>query len=227
LKKKGGSELNPGPQIQFYLFGKEYLPVTDTLLVGWLSVIIIIAAAKYLTSDLSIRPKGKQNVAEWIVEMIYKQIEPMLPGEGWRFLPFIATIFIYIGVGNLIGVVPGLANPTGDLNTTLGLALVVFLVVQYEGMREYGVWGYIKGFAEPVIFLLPINIIGELAKPISHSFRLFGNIVGGGIIITLIYQAAPALIPVPLHAWFGVFVGAIQALIFGMVAIAYISVAKS
>ncbi len=219
--------MNPGPQIQFYLFGKEYLPVTDTLLVGWLSVIIIIAAAKYLTSDLSIRPNGKQNVAEWIVEMIYKQIEPMLPGEGWRFLPFIATIFIYIGVGNLIGVVPGLANPTGDLNTTLGLALVVFLVVQYEGMREYGVWGYIKGFAEPVIFLLPINIIGELAKPISHSFRLFGNIVGGGIIITLIYQAAPALIPVPLHAWFGVFVGAIQALIFGMVAIAYISVAKS
>ncbi|MEC9490640.1 MAG: F0F1 ATP synthase subunit A [Halanaerobiales bacterium] len=219
--------MNPGPQIQFYLFGKEYLPVTDTLLVGWLSVIIIIAAAKYLTSDLSIRPKGKQNVAEWIVEMIYKQIEPMLPGEGWRFLPFIATIFIYIGVGNLIGVIPGLANPTGDLNTTLGLALVVFLVVQYEGMREYGVWGYIKGFAEPVIFLLPINIIGELAKPISHSFRLFGNIVGGGIIITLIYQAAPALIPVPLHAWFGVFVGAIQALIFGMVAIAYISVAKS
>jgi F-type H+-transporting ATPase subunit a len=219
--------LNPGPQIQFYLFGKEYLPVTDTLLVGWLSVIIIIAAAKYLTSDLSIRPNGRQNAAEWIVEMIYKQIEPMLPGEGWRFLPFIATIFIYIGVGNLIGVVPGLANPTGDLNTTLGLALVVFLVVQYEGMREYGVWGYIKGFAEPVIFLLPINIIGELAKPISHSFRLFGNIVGGGIIITLIYQAAPALIPVPLHAWFGVFVGAIQALIFGMVAIAYISVAKS
>lgn len=219
--------MNPGPQIQFYLFGKEYLPVTDTLLVGWLSVIIIIAAAKYLTSDLSIRPKGRQNVAEWIVEMIYKQIEPMLPGEGWRFLPFIATIFIYIGVGNLIGVVPGLANPTGDLNTTLGLALVVFLVVQYEGMREYGVWGYIKGYAEPVIFLLPINIIGELAKPISHSFRLFGNIVGGGIIITLIYQAAPALIPVPLHAWFGVFVGAIQALIFGMVAIAYISVAKS
>ncbi len=219
--------MNPGPQIQFYLFGKEYLPVTDTLLVSWLSVIIIIIAAKYLTSDLSIRPKGKQNVAEWIVEIIYKQIEPMLPGEGWRFLPFIATIFIYVGVGNLIGVVPGLANPTGDLNTTLGLALVVFIVVQYEGMREYGVWGYLKSFAEPVIFLLPINVIGELAKPISHSFRLFGNIVGGGIIITLIYQAAPALIPVPLHGWFGVFVGAIQALIFGMVAIAYISVAKS
>ncbi len=219
--------MNPGPQIQFYLFGKEYLPITDTLLVGWLSVVIILILAKYLTLSLSIRPEGKQNVAEMIVELIYKQIEPMLPGEGWRFLPFIATIFIYVGFSNLIGLVPGLTSPTGDLNTTLGLALVVFVVVQYEGMREYGVWGYIKGFAEPVIFLLPINVIGELAKPISHSFRLFGNIVGGGIIITLIYQAAPALIPVPLHAWFDFFVGMIQALIFGMVAIAYISVAKS
>ena len=219
--------MNPGPQIQFYLFGKEYLSITDTLLVGWLSVVIILILAKYLTLSLSIRPEGKQNVAEMIVELIYKQIEPMLPGEGWRFLPFIATIFIYVGFSNLIGLVPGLTSPTGDLNTTLGLALVVFVVVQYEGMREYGVWGYIKGFAEPVIFLLPINVIGELAKPISHSFRLFGNIVGGGIIITLIYQAAPALIPVPLHAWFDFFVGMIQALIFGMVAIAYISVAKS
>ena len=219
--------MNPGPQILFYLFGKEYLPITDTLLVGWLSVVIILILAKYLTLSLSIRPEGKQNVAEMIVELIYKQIEPMLPGEGWRFLPFIATIFIYVGFSNLIGLVPGLTSPTGDLNTTLGLALVVFVVVQYEGMREYGVWGYIKGFAEPVIFLLPINVIGELAKPISHSFRLFGNIVGGGIIITLIYQAAPALIPVPLHAWFDFFVGMIQALIFGMVAIAYITVAKS
>ncbi|RCW48265.1 MULTISPECIES: F0F1 ATP synthase subunit A [unclassified Halanaerobium] len=219
--------MNPGPQIKFYLFNKEYLPVTDTLIVGWVSVILILILAKYLTSNLKMRPEGKQNVAEMIIELIYDQIEPMLPNEGWRFLPFIATIFIYVGFSNLIGLVPGVTSPTGDLNTTLGLALVVFIVVQLEGMREHGVWGYIKSFAEPVIFLLPINVIGELAKPISHSFRLFGNIVGGGIIMTLIYQAAPALVPVPLHAWFDFFVGMIQALIFGMVAIAYISVAKS
>lgn len=219
--------MNPGPQIQFYLFGKEYLPITDTLMVGWLCVIIILILAKYLTSSLSMRPSGKQNVAEMLIEMIYKQIEPMLPNEGWKFLPFIATIFIYVGFGNLIGLIPGLPSATGDLNTTLGLGLMVFIVVQYEGMKEYGVWGYIKSFAEPVIFLLPINLVGELAKPISHSFRLFGNVVGGGIIITLIYQAAPPIIPVPLHAWFDFFIGLIQTLIFGMVAIAYISVAKS
>ena len=219
--------MNPGPQIQFYLFGKEYLPITDTLMVSWLCVIIILILAKYLTSSLSMRPNGKQNIAEMLIELIYKQIEPMLPNEGWKFLPFVATIFIYVGFGNLIGLIPGLPSATGDLNTTLGLGLMVFIVVQYEGMKEFGVWGYIKSFAEPVIFLLPINLVGELAKPISHSFRLFGNVVGGGIIITLIYQAAPPIIPVPLHAWFDLFIGLIQTLIFGMVAIAYISVAKS
>lgn len=218
--------MNPGPQTITHLFGKSYLPVTDTLIIGWVSVILIIILAKYLTQDLKLRPEGKQNIAEFFITAVYDQIEPMIEGEGWKFLPFIATIFIYIGFSNLIGLIPGLPSPTADLNTTLGLALVVFLVSHFEGMRDKGVWGYIKSFGEPVIFLLPLNVVGELAKPISHSFRLFGNIVGGGIIITLIYQAAPGLIPVPLHAWFDLFIGLIQALIFGMVAIAYIAVAK-
>ncbi len=218
--------MNPGPQTITYIFGKSYLPVTDTLIIGWVSVILIIILAKYLTQDLKLRPEGKQNITEFFITAVYDQIEPMIPGEGWKFLPFIATIFIYIGFSNLIGFVPGLPSPTADLNTTLGLALVVFLISHFEGMRDKGIWGYIKSFGQPVIFLLPLNVVGELAKPISHSFRLFGNIVGGGIIITLIYQAAPGLIPVPLHAWFDIFIGLIQALIFGMVAIAYIAVAK-
>jgi F-type H+-transporting ATPase subunit a len=219
--------MNPGPKVVTYLFGKSYLPITDTLIVGWVSVVLLIFLARFLTNNLKLKPEGKQNIAELLITAIHDQIEPMIPGEGWKFLPFIATIFIYVGFSNLIGLVPGVPSPTGDLNTTLGLALVVFLVSHFEGMRDKGVWGYIKSFGEPVIFLLPLNVVGELAKPISHSFRLFGNIVGGGIIITLIYQAAPGLIPVPLHAWFDFFIGLIQALIFGMVAIAYISVAKS
>ncbi|MDZ7673320.1 MAG: F0F1 ATP synthase subunit A [Halanaerobiales bacterium] len=219
--------MNPGPQVITHLFGKSYLPVTDTLIVGWISVVLILILSRYLTKDLKVRPEGKQNIAELLITAIHDQIEPMLPGEGWKFLPLIATLFIYVGFSNLIGLIPGSTSPTGDLNTTLGLALVVFLISHYAGMKEKGVWGYIKSFGEPVIFLLPLNIVSEFAKPISHSFRLFGNIVGGGIIITLIYQAAPGLIPVPLHAWFDLFIGLIQALIFGMVAISYISVAKS
>ena len=219
--------MNPGPKVITHLFGIEALPITNTLIVGWAVVIVLVIAAKIITRDLEIVPGRVQNAVEMLLTTIQGQIEPMLPGEGWKFLPFIGTIFIYVGFSNLAGLLPGVPSPTGDLNTTLGLALLVFLVSHYQGMKEQGVWGYIKGFGEPVIFLLPLNVVGELAKPISHSFRLFGNVVGGGIIITLIYQAVPGLVPVPLHAWFDLFVGLIQALIFGMVAIAYISVAKS
>ena len=218
--------MNPGPQVVGHLFGMESMPVTDTLIVSWVVVVLLAIAAKVIGSNLQLVPGSVQNATELLITAIEDQIEPMLPGEGRKFLPFIGTIFIFVGVANLIGVLPAVPNPTGDINTTLGLALVVFLIMHFEGMRENGVWGYIKGFAEPVFILLPLNIVSELAKPISHSFRLFGNIVGGGIIITLIYQAAPWLIPIPLQAWFDIFIGVIQALIFGMVAIAYISVSK-
>jgi len=218
--------MNPGPQVVTHLFGKDFLPITDTLIVSWVVVVALVIAAKIIGSNLELVPGKVQNATELLLTYIEDQIEPMLPGEGRKFLPFIGTIFIFVGVSNLSGVLPGVPNPTADINTTLGLALLVFILMHFEGMRENGIWGYIKGFAEPVFILLPLNIISELAKPISHSFRLFGNIVGGGIIITLIYQAAPWLIPIPLQAWFDIFIGLIQALIFGMVAIAYIAVSK-
>ena len=218
--------MNPGPQVVTHLFGKEFLPITDTLIVSWVVVVALVIAAKIIGSNLELVPGKVQNATELLLTSIEDQIEPMLPGEGRKFLPFIGTIFIFVGVSNLSGVLPGVPNPTADINTTLGLALLVFILMHFEGMRENGIWGYIKGFAEHVFILLPLNIISELAKPISHSFRLFGNIVGGGIIITLIYQAAPWLIPIPLQAWFDIFIGLIQALIFGMVAIAYIAVSK-
>ena len=218
--------MNPGPKVITHLFGMESLPITDTLIVSWVVVFMLAVAGKIIGNNLKLIPGSVQNATEMLITAIVDQIEPMLPGEGRRFLPFIGTLFIFIGVANLIGIVPFVPNPTADLNTTLGLGLVVFLISHVEGMRANGIWGYFKGFGEPIIILLPLNIISEMAKPISHSFRLFGNIVGGGIIITIIYQAAPWLIPIPLHAWFDLFIGAIQALIFGMVAISYIAVAK-
>ncbi len=218
--------MDPGPQVVTYLFGHEALPITHTLIWSWVVCVVIIIGARLATKKMDMVPTGLQNFGEAIVELIVDQIEPMMPGQGRRMLPLIGTIFIYIGLSNLVGFIPAVDNPTADLNTTLSLGLLVFVVSHYEGMKVKGVWGYIKGFAQPVIILLPLNFVSELAKPISHSFRLFGNMVGGGIIIMLIYQAAPWVMPVPLHAWFDLFVGAVQALIFGMVAIAYIAVAR-
>lgn len=219
--------MNPGPRTLFELFDNPFFPITDTLIVSWVVVLVLIILAKLATRNMEIVPGRVQNIVELIVSTIEDQIEPMLPGLGRKLLPFIGTIFIFVGVSNILGIVPGVANPTGDINTTLGLALVVFLFSHYYGVKNNGLWGYLKSQAEPIFIMLPINIVGELAKPISHSFRLFGNIVGGGLIVTLVYQTAPWLVPLPFHAWFDLFIGAVQALIFGMVAIAYISVAKS
>lgn len=215
--------MNPGPRVLFEIYGAA---ITDTLIFSWLVVLLLVIGSYIITKKLEMIPRRAQNAVEMLVSALEGQIEPMLPGEGRKFLPFIGTIFIFVGFSNLIGIVPGIVSPSSDLNFPLALALMVFVFSHFHGMKIHGVWPYIKGFAKPIFFLLPLNIIGELAKPISHSFRLFGNIVGGGIILTIVAQFAPWIIPIPLSLWFDIFVGIIQAFIFGMIAIAYISVVK-
>lgn len=219
--------VDAGPRILFYLFGNEALPVTDTLIVSWGVILGLVILFRMLSKDLKMVPGRLQNVVELLLTSIEEQIEPMIPGQGRELLPFIATIFIYVGVSNIIGVIPTVPNPTGDINTTVGLALIVFVISHYHGVKANGIWSYLKGFTEPVFILLPLNIVSELAKPVSHSFRLFGNIIGGSVIIALIYGAAPWIAPIPLHLWFDLFIGVVQALIFGMIAISYISVART
>lgn len=214
--------MGQGPQELFQLFG---IPVTDTVVISWGIMLMIWVFAIFASKNIEIVPTGSQNVAELFIEAIMDLIEGMMPNQGKRFLPLIGTIALFIGVSNLIGVIPLVPNPTADLNTTLGIALIVFVATHYYGLEKKG-FTYIKEFTEPSIALLPLNIIGELAKPISLSFRLFGNMAGGGVILGIIAMFVPWVIPVPLMAWFDLFVGAIQAFIFTMLAIAYISVAR-
>ena len=213
-----------GPKILQTFNGIPIL--TDTLLFAIAVTIVLFIFAKVLTSELRIIPGRLQAAGEIYVTTLVDFIDSLIPGDGSGYLPLIGTIGLFIGVSNISGFIPYVQNPTADLNTTLGLALVVFLVSHYEGSKAQGVWNYLKGFAEPVAFLLPLNIISELAKPISHSFRLFGNILGGGIILAFAMEYIPWLIPVPLIAWFDLFVGLIQALVFTLLAIVYIAVQK-
>ncbi|MEC9488531.1 MAG: F0F1 ATP synthase subunit A [Halanaerobium sp.] len=214
-----------GPRIVYHLWG---FPISDTLITAWVVSLALIIFSFIVTRNLKMVPSGLQNVMELLLESIMDLIDNMLPGRGKKFLPFIATIALFVGVSNLVGIIPLVKNPTADLNTTLALGLTVFVVSQVYGAKKKGVWNYLKGFAEPIFVMLPINIIGELAKPVSHSFRLFGNIFGGGILLGVLAQfvPGPALVPVPLMAWFDVFVGLIQALVFFMLAIAYIAIAS-
>ena len=209
-------------QVVFHLFG---IPVSETIVITWAIMLALWIFAIFATRNIKTVPEGAQNVAELIIEAIIDLIESMMPDQGKKFLPFICTIALLIGVSNLVGIVPVIDSPSSDLNTTMGIALLVLLASNYYGLEENG-FEHIKGFAEPAIIMTPINIIGELAKPVSLSFRLFGNIAGGGIAITIAAMFAPWVIPVPLMAWFDIFVGVIQAFIFTMLSIAYIAVAR-
>jgi F-type H+-transporting ATPase subunit a len=140
-----------------------------------------------------------------------------------KILPYIFTLALYLPVANLLGLI-GLAPPTSDYNVTLTLALITFVMTQYYGLRTNGLGGYVKGYFEPLPFLVPLNIVGELSNPISLSFRLFGNILSGGIIMGLVYSALNWLAPIaaPLHLYFDVFAGLIQTFIFIMLTMVFV-----
>ena len=146
--------------------------------------------------------------------------------KGIKDLLHFMEVCFYLFFSNLWGLL-GMRPPTSDLSTTFAMALMTFLMVQYYGIKTGGIKNYLKGFLDPLPFLLPLNVIGELANPVSLSFRLFGNIVGGVIIMGLIYAALPGLlqigIPAVLHVYFDVFSGVLQAFIFVMLSMIFVS----
>ena len=132
---------------------------------------------------------------------------------------------IFLVVANLVGLL-GLRPPTADLNTTLGLATISFILIQGTGLKSKGLWGYIKGLFEPFALMFPLNVISEISTPFSMAFRLFGNILGGMIIMALIYSVVPILVPVFPHVYFDLFSGVIQAFIFTMLTMVFVSMAS-
>jgi F-type H+-transporting ATPase subunit a len=137
----------------------------------------------------------------------------------------ICALFIFLLISNWLGILPHLEEPTRDLNTPLSLGILGFVIAHYVGIKEKGFKVYIKSYFDPVFFLMPLNVIGELAKIVSISFRLFGNIMGGAIIILVVsYLTFSILLPPFLNVFFGLFVGTIQAFVFTMLTVVYISV---
>ncbi len=189
------------------------LPITETVINGWLVMAALMVVGFIATRGLRSRPRGLQTVAEMIVQGCQQLIEMTMGSDKMGFLGYIGSLTMFILFTNLVGLT-GLRPPTSDLNITMGLALITFLMIHYYGARSHGVGGYIKTLAQPVVFLLPINIVGELARPLSLGIRLFGNIIGGTIIMAMIYDGVAVLVPVPFHLYFDVFVGILQTFIF-------------
>ena len=194
----------------------------ETLCMTWLTMAIVLIIAFLAVRNLSLVPSGWQNVIEMVVEGLQAQMKGTM-GKGGMFLaPFIISLFMFLLVSNWLGLIPGMASPTNDLNTTLGLALLVIVRVHVLGVARKG-GHYIGHFFKPTPVFVIINAIEEIAKPITLSFRLFGNILAGEILIIILLKLMPIWMPVPSVIWlaFSIFIGAVQAFIFTMLSMAY------
>ena len=208
------------------IFGLD-IWITDTLVSSWIIIFCLFIFAltvNILLKNFKLIPKGFQNFIELIVESIDKMTCSNM-GEKYSFFGgWFFTVFAFLFCSNLAGLF-GLRPPTADLATTLMFALTTFFLIHTMGIISSGK-NYFKSYIEPFPLLLPINIIGEIATPISLSFRLFGNIFGGLVIMGMVYSIFPLLlsfgIPGVLHIYFDVFSGALQAFIFVILSMTFI-----
>ncbi|MCP4682901.1 MAG: F0F1 ATP synthase subunit A [Desulfobacterales bacterium] len=204
----------------FEHFAYQYQHVTHF----WLVMIILIVSALLFGKGVQLLPKKGQNVFEVIIEGLENFMVEISGPEGRFFFPFIATVFLFILVSNLIGLAPGLFSPTANLNTTLALALCTFVYTHIIGIKFHG-FKYIKQFMGPVWWLaplmLPIELIGHLARIMSLSVRLFGNIFGKETVLGILFMLAGLyLAPLPI-LFLGILVSFIQALVFMLLSIMY------
>lgn len=211
------------------VFGMEII-VPDTIVNMWIVTILLIVLAFIVNNKIKKAkvdgvPSNFLNVIEILVESVENLVKTNMGEQNIGFAPYILTLAVFLAVANLFGLL-GFSPPTSDFSVTFALALITFVLTQYWSFRNAGgLGGYLKGFTEPMAFLTPLNVIGELANPISLSFRLFGNIMSGGIIMGLLYQALGIIAPViaaPLHAYFDVFSGLLQTFIFIMLSMIFI-----
>ena len=191
----------------------------------WLVMLFLILLSVLATRTLKINPGGTQNVMEVVVSGMHKLLIDTMGEHGMKFFPLIATIGLFILVSNLLGLIPGFESPTANLNTNLSMALMVFVLTHIMGVRIHG-WKYLKQFVGPSPWLapliLPIEIVGHLARPVSLTFRLFGNIEGGHIVLAVILLLVPLLVPLPILV-LKLLICVIQTLVFMLLSMMYIA----
>ncbi|MBN1955591.1 MAG: F0F1 ATP synthase subunit A [Anaerolineae bacterium] len=201
------------PQVAFTLFG---IPVRDTVVSTWAMMALIVVVAAIVGRR---RPMALEMLADFLNDLV----SSVMNRPAATYLPFLGAMAIFIAAANLVGVIPFLVSPTRDINTPLALALAVFFSVHYFGIRSYGLRGYLKELASP-IYVLPLEIIGQLSRTLSLTLRLFGNIISTEMIVAVIFALVPLLVPLPLVG-FSMFTGLLQAYIFTALAAVYIAAA--
>jgi F-type H+-transporting ATPase subunit a len=223
-----GERLNESLQFitvfSFDLFGRK-IAVTETVIVTWAVMLILIAASLCLTRNLKLIPRGAQCILESAVEFLNNFSRQQFGSRARVYGPYIGTVFLFLLLANIIPVISPIAvfgreppfvikPPARDINFTAALAVISILMVLIGGLRARGVKAWGKKLFAPVPMMLPFNLLEYIIRPLSLCLRLFGNILGGFIIMVLIESVAPIIAPVFLSLYFDFFDGLIQALVF-------------
>lgn len=202
----------------------SFVTINLTIVTTWVIMLLLVIAAKLITRKLKtgIKISRWQCVVEMIVTTINEQIKEVGLEKPEKYIGFIGTLFLFIGVSNLCIILPGYEPPTGSLSTTAALAISVFLAVPFFGIAEGGIGGYLKTYLQPTWIMLPFNIIGEITRTLALAVRLFGNIMSGGMIVAILLSISPFIFPVIMNI-LGLLTGMVQAYIFSILATVYIA----
>ena len=221
-------------------------PVTQTTVTLFVTTLALIIIAAFINKSLTKRPGRFQVIVEKLVSMLYGLVEDTMGKHNLKFAPYIGTLFLSSIFGTLLGMTQILRSATADLSVTLAWALITTGLVWYHNIKNFGFKAWLKGFTEPIVVMTPINVVSEIAQPISMAFRHFGNVAGGSVLTALIYAALglvsnavlgwipgiigeipffQAGIPAFLSIYFDLFSGFVQALVFSLLTMVYVGAA--
>lgn len=190
------------------------IPVYESVVVTWIIMAVLTIAAMIFVRGLRIdNVSKKQLLLEAAVTKVQNFFDEILGENGRRYIPYLMSVGLFIGVSNLIGLF-GFVPPTKDMNVTAALAIASILVIEYAGIRQKRMKGWLKSFKEPVAIILPLNILEIFIRPVSLCMRLFGNVLGAFVVMELIKMIVPVLLPIPFSFYFDIFDGLIQTYVF-------------
>ena len=200
------------------------ITIGGTVFYSWIVMAVLTGLSFWVTRHLktTLKVSGLQTALEMIVMTIRSQIKEVSGDNPTRYIGMMGTFFLFIGLSNLLTVIPWFRAPTASLSTTLAFSLCVFCAMPLYGVKNAGIKGYLKKYIEPTPIMLPLNILSDFSSTFSLAFRLYGNMLSGAIIASVLMMLAPFLVPLPLQI-LGLITGTIQAYIFALLAIVYVS----
>lgn len=220
LKKKGSAKMgNLGEALREELncesaFTIGGIGISESVVVTWIIMAAVLVLSLLLTRKLKVEhPSRRQLLLEQAVTSLEGITEGILGSEGKQYAAYLASVLMYLGIANLIGIF-GFKPPTKDMNVTAALALMSIILIEYAGIHRKGVKRWFKSFAEPIALIAPINVLELVIKPLSLCMRLFGNVLGAFVIMELIEYIVPVGVPIVFSMYFDIFDGLIQAYVF-------------